>query len=444
MNSIPYLLTQPRRRLFFCAAIASATFSAVSVASDLPAPIVPDAPVVVAKKGYWAVQLGSGSVAVLTAQVAKLKPTWSDARVVMMGNQGKLVVGHWDAPGEAAPSLAALRAMNAQAFVRQVPSDAPVVDGVAPTVAPVAAPAPRVEHTPLAKPVIVPTVPAPETMPVQATKPVVNASSFVVAHPIREPVIAEFIPEPLADDVLPAVVSVASYKKEAEVSVETTQLQIAAESLDAAKDVKPKTETVLAAASSERPSIVLPLHEKESWQSAPHAPLVEPLNLMLSPFYALPDDTTAKRPNALTMERVLQALIKPSLPTTPQEPTTQVASSAPEPNRKTKLFAHIAQLANGGLWESALPLAKEAKDFPESSLSAVDRLLLGWVWLQNKQPKVARRYFYASLKQQPQDEARYALGLCYLLLGEKAETETLVQDMAPSRQRNHLRSLLAH
>jgi thioredoxin-like negative regulator of GroEL len=72
----------------------------------------------------------------------------------------------------------------------------------------------------------------------------------------------------------------------------------------------------------------------------------------------------------------------------------------------------------------------------------VDNLLLGWVWLQNKEARVAKGYFQTALVQSPQDEARYALGLCYLLLGDISAAQDIVKEMKSGKQKDHLRSLL--
>jgi len=179
--------------------------------------------------------------------------------------------------------------------------------------------------------------------------------------------------------------------------------------------------------------------------------MVEPLNLMLSPLYLLPMDATsqAQNPQALSMKMILEALIQPNLssPVEPQAKQTAIAVTDENPtpvvSKKMKLFTRIAELANEGLWEMALPLAKEVRQLDEKSLSSVDHLLLGWVWLQNKDPRMAKTYFKTSLMQQPQDEARYALALCHLLLGNKQAVQGVMQEMSAGRQKSHLQQLLS-
>ena len=185
------------------------------------------------------------------------------------------------------------------------------------------------------------------------------------------------------------------------------------------------------------------MREKDTLNFKSSQPLVEPLNLMLSPLYLLPTDTSAQAHNtqALTMNAVLEALVKPNIATVPESHSAPTTRPEPVLTGKAKLFARMAEFANAGLWEMALPLVKEAK-LKDMQLSSVDNLLLGWIWLQNKEPRVAKGYFQTALIQSPQDEARYALGLCYLLLGDKASAQAVFREMKSGKQKDHLRSLL--
>ncbi len=266
------------------------------------------------------------------------------------------------------------------------------------------------------------------------------------------------------DDVLPAIVAVAQTAKP-DASLEAdSELKAAANLIDGNDSNTMQVESEFAVTKeskeasvemlvlntvAEKRGIVLPMRPKDESSFKPEHELVEPLNLMLSPLYFLPTDSdiTTQNQNStiLTMQTVLQALVKPTvIPTlTPETTTIPITVADTKEQDKAKLFMRIAELANTDLWEMALPLAKETRKFENKQLSNVDCLLLGWVWLQNKDPKMAKRYFQTSLKKQPQDEARYALGLSLLLLGDKAGTQSIIKEMAISKQREHLQTLLA-
>jgi len=412
---------------------------------DLPIPIVNDnamsATALVARAAKrWTIQLASGNVAVLEGQASKLRADWPDARVVQVAGQGKLVVGSWTSASEAAVALKALRAVNAQAFVRQLPAETAVTSFVSVQT-----------HHAMVKPAYPAKVEpvSDTTLPMTKEMPQSPHRTEALLEPEKLPIVKD-------DDALPAVFAVAIENK-AMILPQTPELQAAVELLEQEvgnldevriavpesikQEVVPSAEVLLTDLPEKR-GITLPMRTKEPIEFKSAQQLVEPLNLMLSPLYLLPDDTSAQAQHtqALTMKTVLEALVKPRL-------SASESHSAPTPRpdpalaRKAKLFSRMAELANAGLWEMALPLVKEAK-LKDMTLSAVDNLLLGWIWLQNKEPRVAKGYFQAALVQSPQDEVRYALGLCYLLLGEKTAAQGVVREMQAGQQKDHLRSLL--
>jgi hypothetical protein len=464
--------------LGFCIALfAVLPLAAWSKSDDLPIPILPDTEdesgVVVSSTAHsvankvmptsvvasssgtlsrWAVQLGSGNPLALAAQANKLKADYPDARVVLVSGQSKLVVGNWEAPTDASAALRGLRLINAQAFVRQLPSE--VIQSTA-TVNPVnMSPNKAVAsvETVSISAVRVQTVPAAVALPKlspKVLKPelgVTDSKTLSLSVP-TDPIVD--------DDVLPAIVAVAKSTKPV-LSAEDLALQAAADMLDGSSVMEAENTyknyikpAPIAPSSSDfqdlepiKRGIELPLRAKEIVPLPLGVPLAEPLNLMLSPLYILQPYTSTKEqsPQALTMKTVLEALVKPAL--NERQYASGAETSQHKSDAKLKLFVRIAELANSGRWELALPLAKDAKQFDSKSLSAVDRLLLGWVWLQNKEAKIAKGYFQASLVQQPQDEARYALGLSCLLLGDKASAQTMIKEMSSGQQRDHLRSLL--
>lgn len=435
---------------------------------DLPVPILPDSndeqqtiqqPILRRDSHHqWVIQLGAGNVSALETQAIKLRADYPDARVVTIAGQPKLVVGSWDSPSETAYALKALRLANAQAFVRQLPADAQVVSALAVAARVSATKQPAVPDVSykasMSNRVVTPEV-MPSTIANQGMAETIPEASAAKVDVLPTPAVEPMVEE----DVLPAIVAVAQTTHPV-LSAEELTLQAAADMLDgnsvmeAENTYKNRPPALEQSASnlewgvaspsstSEKRGIELPMRAKEQIAFKP-IPLVEPLNLMLSPLYLLPTDTEeqVQSPQALTMKTVLEALVKPTLaPPAKAEPSSSPQQKAT--SNQSKLFARIAELANSGLWELALPLAKQAKQFDARSLSAIDHLLLGWVWLQNKEAKIAKGYFQASLAKQPQDEARYALGLSYLLLGDKASTQTLVKEMNASRQRDHLRQLL--
>lgn len=441
-----YMTISDQRLAFLCSALLVITSGAALARSDdLPAPILQDSAVndssvlVEPAARRWAIQLGTGNHAALNEQANKLRADWPDVRIVMILGQAKLLVGNWVSAADAAGSLKALRVLNAQAFVRQIPAEAsalasaPVVPN--PTKAKPAKPMPAINR---------PVEPLPTPSLVEETVLPVAEKSPLVSHEVDD------------DDVLPAIVAIAVASK-AELSPETPELQAAVALLeqevptssppeDNAEKHEPVAVDSLSVASSEKRGIALPMREKETLNFKSSQPLVEPLNLMLSPLYLLPTDTSVQehQSQALTMKTVLEALVAPSsLVVTPETQTLSSSKSDVILSRKVRLFARMAEFANAGLWEMALPLVKEAK-LKDMQLSSVDNLLLGWIWLQNKEPRVAKGYFQTALIQSPQDEARYALGLCYLLLGDKASAQAVFREMKSGKQKDHLRSLLLH
>jgi hypothetical protein len=414
---------------------------------DLPVPILQDSldndssVVMTQAARRWVIQLGTGNPVVLEAQANKLKADYPDARVVLISGQSKLIVGNWLSASDATSSLKTLRMINAQAFVRQLPNDTPSSALMANQTK--VKPVKQLEMP--AKSVVVKPVEVAVTSPVVEAKSLPEPEAVVQAQAVSD------------DDVLPAIVAVAVASK-AELSPETPELQAAVALLeqevpssnppeDNAEKHEPVAVESLSVASSEKRGIALPMREKEVVAFTASQPLVEPLNLMLSPLYLLPTDSNvqAQSNQSLTMQTVLEALVRPTLVATPTEKKVVATFKSEDPvlARKAKLFARMAELANAGLWEMALPLVKEAK-LKDMQLSAVDNLLLGWVWLQNKEARVAKGYFQAALVQSPQDEARYALGLCYLLLGDNASAQGMLREMKSGKQKDHLRSLLLH
>jgi hypothetical protein len=446
-----------------CAALILATPLVLWANSDdLPAPILSDAVVVQGvvsshdvselvptSSVRWAVQLGSGNARALEKQAADLRRDWSDARVVTIFAQSKLVVGSWDTPAQASAVLKALRLINAQAFVRQLPPEPESV---------------VVQPSAVSVPETVASIRVPSEQPPVEALPEVQPSTPRQKVEAEQPKIAEIAnnDDPLKDDdVLPAIVAVA-LATHPEPNPEDSALQAAIEQLDGNTTMQTESQPnqtnnpsdldALASLEQEKKGIALPMRSKEQIGFKPAQSMVEPLNLMLSPIYLLPTDTNsqAQNPNALSMKTILEALIQPNLssPAEPQEKqktasTTTNANPSPATSKKIKLFTRIAELANEGLWEMALPLAKEARQLDEKTFSSVDHLLLGWVWLQNKDPRAAKTYFKTSLMQQPQDEARYALALCHLLLGNKQTAQGIMQDMSVGRQKDHLKMLLS-
>lgn len=434
-----------RFALLCSASLIMVSSDSLARGDDLPAPIlqdsvVNDSSVVMTQAARrWVIQLGTGNPVALEAQANKLRDDWPDVRIVMIAGQSKLVVGNWLSASDAASSLKTLRMINAQAFVRQIPAEASAL-----------ASAPAVPNPTKAKPAKpMPAINRPvETQP---TPSLVEEVVLPVAE--KSPLVSHVVDD---DDVLPAIVAVAVASK-AELSPETPELQAAVALLeqevpsssppeDNAEKHEPVAVESLSVASSEKRGIALPMREKEVVAFTASQPLVEPLNLMMSPLYLLPTDTIAQehQSRALTMKTVLEALVAPSLlVVTPETQTLSSSKSDVVLSRKVRLFARMAEFANAGLWEMALPLVKEAK-LKDMQLSAVDNLLLGWVWLQNKEARVAKGYFQAALVQSPQDEARYALGLCYLLLGDNASAQGMLREMKSGKQKDHLRSLLLH
>jgi tetratricopeptide (TPR) repeat protein len=441
------------RFALLCSTLLLTVSSAVSARGDgLPVPILSDdlqpstsVSVIELSTKVWVVQLGSGNAATLEAQALSLRADWSDARVVMVAGQAKLVVGRWQSASLAASSLKALRVINVQAFVRQIDGDSqlPLVPTAMPSqakVKPVKQP-----DMPTTSSVMPSVIESPLETPAVETKPVISdAEPVVSAQALND------------DDILPAIVAVAVANK-AELIPETTELQAAVDLLEGQEttltnqEALPnqlsarETESVVMIVPSEKRDITLPMRSKEPITFQPQQTWVEPLNLMLSPLYLLPTDSNmqANSAQALTMQTVLEALVRPTLvePQVAPKSTPTLPMQDPALARKAKLFARMAELANAGLWEMALPLVKEAK-LKEMTLSSVDNLLLGWVWLQNKEPRVAKGYFQSALKQSQEDEARYALGLCYLLLGDTSAAQDIVKQMSMGKQRDHIRGLL--
>jgi hypothetical protein len=364
----------------------------------------------------------------------------------MVAGQAKLVVGRWQSASLAASSLKALRVINVQAFVRQIDGDSqlPLVSTPMPSQAKVK---PIKQPDMPTKSSVMPSVmESPLETPAVETKPAVISETEPVAS-------AQAVND---DDVLPAIVAVAVANK-SELIPETTELQAAVDLLEGQETTltnqEPlpnqlsarETESVVMIVPSEKRDITLPMRSKEPITFQPKQTWVEPLNLMLSPLYLLPTDSSvqANSAQALTMQTVLEALVRPTLvePHVAPKSAPTLPMQDPALARKAKLFARMAELANAGLWEMALPLVKEAK-LKEMTLSSVDNLLLGWVWLQNKEPRVAKGYFQSALKQSQEDEARYALGLCYLLLGDTSAAQDIVKQMSVGKQRDHIRGLL--
>jgi hypothetical protein len=469
---------------------------------------LPHAPVIVGRS-HWAVQLSAGNSVVLEKDALRLRPEWPDARVVLIDGRAKLVVGFETTPAQATVLLKSLRSISAQAFVRRVPDDNQLTSSfvaepkeesatsnskISTELVTIKPDTPDTEELVPVKPdvnaneqiIIEPSAPVkpndevivsePETMresdkaPSESSPPLsdiktqespvapdANSDVLNISDAISPDVVVD-------DDVLPAIVAVAqTVKPDASLEADS-ELQAAADLLDGndGNTMQVESESVLTKESkeasveilvlntvAEKRGIVLPMRPKEEASFKPEHELVEPLNLMLSPLYFLPTDTdiTTQNENStiLTMQTVLQALVKPTvIPIlTPETTTIPITVADSKEQDKTKLFMRIAELANTDLWEMALPLAKETRKFENKQLSNVDCLLLGWVWLQNKDPKMAKRYFQTSLKKQPQDEARYALGLSLLLLGDKVGTQSIIKEMAISKQREHLQTLLA-
>jgi hypothetical protein len=465
------LITNNRISALLCGALTLANPIAIwANTDDLPVPILPDAvdaqgmttahnlgELVPTSTVRWAVQLGSGNARALEKQAADLRRDWSDARVVTIFGQSKLLVGSWDTPAQASAALKALRLINAQAFVRQLPPETESV-----VVQPSAVPVPDAVTSPRISSEQLPVEALPEEHPSTPIESKVEAKPVaidLVEQPKTEAIVSS--DDPLKDDdVLPAIVAVA-LATHPEPNPEDAALKAAIEQLDGNTTMTTESQQkqtnnhsdldVLAVLEQEKKGLALPMRSKEQPIFKPAQAMVEPLNLMLSPLYLLPMDATsqAQNPQALSMKMILEALIQPNLssPVEPQAKQTAIAVTDENPtpvvSKKMKLFTRIAELANEGLWEMALPLAKEVRQLDEKSFSSVDHLLLGWVWLQNKDPRMAKTYFKTSLMQQPQDEARYALALCHLLLGNKQAVQGVMQEMSAGRQKSHLQQLLS-
>lgn len=319
---------------------------------SLPAPIIPDdqqaAIGVLAKPepSIWVVQLASGNESALIQQARGLQASWSDVRVVLIDGQAKLVVGAWRSTRDATQALTQLRQVSAGAFIRRLP-----------TVMPRSSPA------------------------------------TAVVNPVSENVESDGNQSkqtgtPMVDDMLPAVVAVAS-----------------------ATGVEEDKPTGLVSSQ----------------------PLMMPVNMMLSPLYLLPSDPDRVKPvNQLTMAGVVQALWSSN-------------RQAPPPIRSTAdtaLFSQMAALAQAGKWPLAMPLAQEAERIAGDQLSDFEQLLLGWVWLQNNRFVEAIKHFTLSLKLSGKDEARYGLALAYVMVHDRQQAVALYQQMSESQQRQHLQQLL--
>ena len=467
---------------------------------------LPHASVIIGRS-HWAVQLSAGNSVVLEKDALRLRSEWPDARVVLIDGRAKLVVGFETTPAQATILLKSLRSISAQAFVRRVPDDNQLTSSFVAEPKEESATSnskistelvtikPDTEELAPVKPdvnaneqvIIEPSAPVKLSDEVIVSEPEVIHESDKVPSEISQPSpdiqtqestvvpdansdvlnISDLISPDVVvddDDVLPAIVAVAQTTKPDASLEANSELKAAANLLDGNDSNTMQVESEFAVTKeskeasvemlvlntvAEKRGIVLPMRPKDESSFKPEHELVEPLNLMLSPLYFLPTDTdiTTQNQNStiLTMQTVLQALVKPTvIPTlTPETTTIPITVADTKEQDKAKLFMRIAELANTDLWEMALPLAKETRKFENKQLSNVDCLLLGWVWLQNKDPKMAKRYFQTSLKKQPQDEARYALGLSLLLLGDKAGTQSIIKEMAISKQREHLQTLLA-
>lgn len=183
----------------------------------------------------------------------------------------------------------------------------------------------------------------------------------------------------------------------------------------------------------------------------------EPVDWMLSPLYLLPGRSgRADEGGSLAMESVLRALMQPdAVPTSSAAPapaaeSSMVASQKPaRPRAEVARGVHqpslvrMAQLANVGDWEGALPLALLVLRDTRAQLTAMDRLLLGWVMLQNQQLSAAQRQFEASLDMQRSDEAHYGAGLCRLLQQDLSGAQAHLDRMGSGAQKNHLLGLVA-
>ncbi len=444
-----YMTISDQKLALLCSVLlAISSGSALARSDDLPIPILSDnasneqsMQTVAQSTKRWAIQLGTGNSAVLESQANKLRADWPDVRIVMILGQAKLVVGNWVSAADAAGSLKALRVLNAQAFVRQLPVETAVTSFVSVQT-----------HHAMVKPAYPAKVEpvSDTTLPMTKEMPQSPHRTEALLEPEKLPIVKD-------DDVLPAVFAVAIENK-AMIFSQTPELQAAVElleqevgSLDEVciavpesikQEVVPYAEVLLTDLPEKR-DIVLPMREKDTLNFKSSQPLVEPLNLMLSPLYLLPTDTSAQAHNTqtLTMNAVLEALVKPNIATAQESHSATTTRPEPVLTGKAKWFVRMAEFANAGLWEMALPLVKEAK-LKDMQLSSVDNLLLGWIWLQNKEPRVAKGYFQTALIQSPQDEARYALGLCDLLLGDKASAQAVFREMQAGQQKDHLRSLL--
>lgn len=445
----------------------------------------------------WVVQLSGGTTQTLQSEQARLVTDWPTAVVVLYEHKAKLWVLFAD-QAAAQAALPALRQIQPQAFVREVTAGSyralsGVVDAAAAVPSAVSAPPERAMKTVVRPPA------DPVSVPVDgALAWVIQIGTGDLASVKRQADVLQ------AQGVAAHIVWVGESPKLAWGQFATAaQARLA---LDQGRAYHPQAfvrqarlgtlQGVAAVAESSRSAVQAPVSlPPQDAVPAPPAPLLpsvsaqpaaeetyrpgrpldlprrvpasadrsllgaepEPVDWMLSPLYLLPGRSgRADESGTLAMESVLRALMQPDVaPTSSAAQSTASASSKAAPQTSSRQRAEVvrgshqpslvrmAQLANAGDWEGALPLALLVLRDTRAQLTAVDRLLLGWVMLQNQQLSAAQGQFEASLDMQRSDEAHYGAGLCRLLQQDLLGAQAHLDKMGQGAQKNHLSGLIA-
>lgn len=465
MNASP-IVTTPAASIVIAPTLAPKSapdYSKLIVSNRLPGPIVPDephthAPTVkqeisvkakptmapermVAVTEFWAVQLGAGHKETLIGQAKTLVSRWADARVIEIDGKAKLVVGHFQSPGEAASSLLSLKQVNAQAFVRKITDEVvlfvPEQVVVAPKTMTETKKNTQVQQSAIVQPKVV---------------EVLSPSISVVPPSTTEP--SDVLNDEKLDS-LPAIVAVAAPIQEVPsvvvmlVTPEEQAMRDAADLVDGEatqdrgnhwwrREAPVEAPDMTVPELVEKRNIELPMREKPvEMVTRRHSVDHVPVDLMLSPLYLLPQDAAKAKETDMTMASLSRVLQDSSLAKLikDREMPADVAD-------KQQLMNRIAEHANAKEWLKALPLAKAAESIDVKQLTSTDHLMLGWVWLQNQLPEKAKKYFTYSIKARAQDEARYGLALSYVMMNEKRAAFNVYQQMAPSPQKTHLKTML--
>jgi hypothetical protein len=316
------------------------------------------------------IQLSAGAKDVLEQEAKRLQSQWPDARVVEVEGKAKLVVGRFFSTREAEVVLQRLKEQNPQVFLRRI---------------------------------------LPESQR-EAVKPTTSL-------PLPTPATVASLPEsssPPSRTVEALVEPVTTLQQTAEVSIVSETQVVASQGTEAAPTSAPLASPP--EATIEQGELV--------FQEAKTQLSDEPVDLMRSPLYLLPEAGEKSGTNAITMQMISKAVTKLS---------PQVTTSP--------LMIQLAELVDQQRWLEAKRLITKTPHAIET-LGSQEAILVGWVYLHNQQPHVAIRYFNQALRQKPSNDARYGLGLSYLLLNDLEKVKQTIKQMSTSPQQAQLTRLL--